>query len=290
MTNRLLTLLALTFTLLPAAAQEKVDLADLDAQVGDVTQTTINLESTSGTVTVFIGGEALGQGTAELKYWSVEKTEIVDIEDGRVTEYATTVTQSDRNHATIIFGEVEKESETSTILNEKVTWMLIDDQFVPELPNATEAQLEELEPETADIPSPYPAEPVAVGHKWELNKELVAQWLGEDVDKEGYEGSGSYELLEIVEHQGQRCAKLKMKLSFTMPMEEEADLEEGQTGDMSIAMEGLVYRSLDQRLDIDIDMKGKMALNIQGVTEDADDFKVKMEYVIKMTGGDKKLE
>lgn len=278
--------LALMFLAPIAAAERLHDLSDPEPKAGDVIESKMDFTGEDGKLQVLFGGQAVAAGSASMKMHESTTRSVVAVKDGVVTQYTTRITASEHLFVTEMDGAVEKEKEASPLLDKTVTWKLVDGQYVPELPGATEEQLAELEPQPLTDVEVYPAEPVAIGHRWELDRETIAEILDQALDDK-FKGSGQLEFVGVEDYKGEPCAKLKVKLEAAAPMPED-ELEEGMNaGEISIALEGHIYRSLKHRVDTGVDMAGTFKIDLTGGEND-EAFQVAMQFKAAVSGGEKR--
>ncbi|MEM9346795.1 MAG: hypothetical protein AAGB26_09285 [Planctomycetota bacterium] len=284
-----LLMIALTMMLPDAAAAEKTyDLSELEPEVGMTTESSIEIKGEEGTLQVAMAGQVLAEGQMENITKETERWTITKVEDGVITEYTSLLTESTDVNETTFDGETTKEEESSPLLNKEITWKLVDSEYVPELPNATQEQLDELDAKMYIDEDFYPAEPIAIGHRWELSRAAIANYMDEDLNDD-FKGEGSVEFLAVEDYKGERCAKLKIKMTVRAKMAEE-DLDEGmESGTVAMSFAGVVYRSLKDRTDLGGKFEGDIEAEFAG-SEGGEEYTVIYKGPIVLTGSDKRVK
>ncbi|MEM6259272.1 MAG: hypothetical protein AAGI37_13390 [Planctomycetota bacterium] len=289
MKHTALLMLALTM-LFPhvVAAEEAYDLSEPEPEVGMTTESSIEIKGEAGTLQVVMAGQVLAVGQMDNTTKETERWTITKVEDGVITEYTTVLTESTDVTETTFDGETTKEEESSPLLNEEITWKLVDGEYVPELPNATREQLDELDAEMYIDEDFYPAEPVAIGQRWELSRAAIANYMDEDLNDD-FKGEGSLEFLAVEDYKGERCAKLKIKITVSAKMAEE-DLDEGmESGTLDMSFAGIVYRSLKGRTDLGGTFEGSIKAEFTG-SEGGEEYTVVYKGPVTMVGSDKRIK
>lgn len=251
----------------PMVAQEKYDLTDLPPVAGLKTIEQSTMEGKDGKFLVnFLGQTITGEAAMQLS--SVETFEIVTVKDGVITEYHTNLLESNEVFEFEILDEKNRDETISPLVNVPVRWTLIDEVYVPSLVEgeATEEQLAKLEPRPNTAVSEYPDQPVAVGESWTVKGDAFAQMLGSEPG-EDMQGDAKMTFEQIVEVDGEACAKIAFTMTLTSPMPEE-DLEGMDTGTLTMQIDGYVYRSLEKRIDVKMDCEGSFKIVMTGKADD----------------------
>ena len=254
----LATLFALAFIFTPALAEDTYDLSDPEPVVGLKTESKSAMKGTDGKMALTVGGETLAKGTMSFNSSQTAITEVTKVKDGVITEYTETITAYEIQSDSQFLDEQNSERKTTPLLNAVVTYTLIDGEYIPDLPDATEEQLEELDADLYSDAELYPKQPVKIGESWELDEAAIAAILDQPVDGEG-EGKGRLKFVGVEDFNGEPCAVIEGELELKAPMEDR-DLPEGvDSGWIAIKVSGRVYRSLKHRIDVG----GKLAGDIQ---------------------------
>lgn len=290
MKQAITTALILTIFLSPQSfAGKNYDLSSLEPEVGQVVESTSKMVSEEGTLKLVVGRKVLAEGTLDSSRSSTTRKTITKVEGGVVIEYTTLMTASEENIVTTIGGNATKKNDPSVLLNEEVTWKLVDDEYVPNLPDATPAQLEELKPDLNHDHDIYPSDPVPVGHSWKLSREAIADYVDAPLSDD-FKSEGSFEFLAVEDYKGEPCAKLKIKITLSGKMPKE-ELDEGmEEGTMKMSLEGIIYRSLKDRVDVGGEIEGQGKGVMLGSDPKGNAFTVIYESPLEMTGSAQRIK
>lgn len=129
----------------------------------------------------------------------------------------------------------------------------------------------------ADI---YPARPVRVGESWPVDPASVKRWLGHDLLRST--GKAQMTLREITTHAGERCARLELEIDVAGTLKDAL----GNELEISMGLQGTLYRSLETHTDLSGQMSGLMILE-GTVTDDGTPVGVKITGPITVEGRDR---
>lgn len=240
----------------PAFAERTYDLSERAAVVGEKIETQGVFEGKKGKMTLVIDGATVGEGTTQFRSTSTTRKTVTEVVDGVTQAYEETKVTQKTVTTTDFMGNKTNEEKSSPLVDAKVTYKLVDGEYVPHLPDATEEQKEELEAEPYSDASPYPDKPIAVGHKWDLSPEVIAVMMDQPIDGEG-KGKGTIKFVAVIEHKGEPCAQLDTAFELEAPIPTE-DLPEGvSSGSFKMKLTGTIYRSLKDHIDIEAKVKGE---------------------------------
>jgi hypothetical protein len=116
------------------------------------------------------------------------------------------------------------------------------------------ALLEELNRVEAGAAAFYQGHDLEVGESWQVPVDSLVRWFGDEVD--GYVGDVNVSVDRLEEDQSQQCAVMKISLQAQGKMRD----PEGQTLDMVMNAEGEIWRALELREDLKVDIRGEVTL------------------------------
>lgn len=153
--------------------------------------------------------------------------------------------------------------------NGKWTFRLEKGQPTPE----QQEELDGLADDKAIDAEIYPDRKIKVGESWSMSPKAIAHLMGEDTPNAS--GKGTLTLKDIVEHNGQRCALIELDFEGSGTMTDDS----GVAVQMTMAMKGDIYRSLEMFEDIKADLKG----NIDMTSSPQEGFSMKMGGPLTLT-------
>lgn len=281
----LFTALAVSVLMSPLALAEKAyDLSDREPTVGRTIEATSE-EAGKSITKITSQGQLISNEIIDTKNFSIETRQYTKVEDGVVTEYTTRMTESKASKKTQNGDQVKENKDPSPLLNETVTWKLIDDEYVPELPNATEAQLEKLEPKTYSEINMYPEDPVKIGDQWEFDGKEIGQLFDQKVE-DADAGKGVFKFAGVEQYKGEACAKIEVSIEIEMAINEPGI----DPGTAKLTMKGTLYRSLADRIDVGGDIALKGTTKLKGKTPEGVAFNIDLLSTGTMKGGDKLIK
>ncbi len=251
-----------------SALAEKVDLRGPAPQAGQTLQTTTDTESEQGNLSMTVQGQVV-DGQMSTKSHQEIVTKILEVTDGEVTKVETTFVKSKSVNTMNVFGQ-EQEQEDTNLEGLVMTQTKTEDGWQTEakggqLPQEAKDMMKKAG--YADQRHAFPAEPVEVGHKWELEGEQIGAFMGQgSMPGAKFDGEMEFELIEVKEVNGKKVAVIEYELDGKIIIEM---LPQGMQMDLDINMkgEGLIERDLSAYTNNNVfegDMDFSMAMNANG--------------------------
>jgi hypothetical protein len=185
---------------------------------------------------------------------SIEAEEILDAKDGSPTKVNRYYI---KKYSSFQIPDVgHDESKDSGLLGKLITVELKDGKHEATFEGAGEEEAAELKKEKMGIEidsALVPGKPVNVGDSWEADPEKAKNAFGGDEGEEITEASLACTLESIEEKFGQKCAKIKVKLTT-----KGTRTENNQKMKISLAVEGPVWFGLTAGRTLGMELEGKL--------------------------------
>lgn len=252
---------------------QAVDLRGPAPKADQTTVTTVDTVSEKGTLNMVIQGQQL-PGEMTTKAHQEIQTKVLEVTEGEATKVETTYLKSKTTNNTTIMGQTQNEDDTQLEGVVMVQTKTADGW-------KTETKGGQFPPEAADLLKEaayvdprlsFPAEPVNVGHKWEIKDEMMAAYMGQaSMPGAKFTGVIKFELMNVKDVGGVKIAMIDYDMDGAITM----DLApQGAQMDMTIKMKGKgqLERELTTYTSInafkgDMDMAMKMSVDGQALME-----------------------
>ncbi len=114
--------------------------------------------------------------------------------------------------------------------------------------------LEELNRVEVGVAAFYEGHDLDLGKSWQVPVTALVRWFGDEVG--GYVGDINVKVDRVEDLQGQSCAVMEVAFKATGKMRD----PDGQSLDMAMEARGEVWRALELREDLKVDIQGSMTL------------------------------
>ncbi|GAG99780.1 unnamed protein product, partial [marine sediment metagenome] len=217
---------------------------------GQKYRATESMVISNGKLSITVMGEQM-RGTMESTREKITEYELVS-----ATERNVVITNDTEENTRVVMGQPQKESETNVLEGKPLNGKLEDGKWTFALVDGEPTDEESVELEEMSNPDDnalYPRKPVKIGDTFKISSKQMKTFLADAITRDP-SGSGEGKVEEIVEHVGQQCARISMKLDARGIIE-----EDGQEMQITIKVEGEVLRSLEIFEDLMVDLTGTIS-------------------------------
>jgi hypothetical protein len=283
MQKYMLATVAAVLTMVSAmAADEKYDLRGPAPTKGQVTVTQMKMVIKEAETTVVVGGMKIAM-TMTMNFQGNEEIEALEVDGRQITKSREKVVKDGVHVKAIVFGQSNEEDKAGELEGESVVGTRSKDgkweyKLVDGKPD--EEQERELKrrhgPENDD--DIYPAEKVAVGHKWEVDAAKLKSLTGNSM--KDVKGKMKQKFVKIEKVNGEECAVIETTGKLTAKMVPEKD-DNDPSPEVEMDVTALGWKSLKTGLEVKATFEGKIKLSGK---QKADGQEVEIEMEGPITG------
>ena len=249
---------------------------------GAVVRSELRFKLSEGNILITVGDRTI-QGQMDMSGLQVTEDEVMAFAEERPAVVKVRYVTDQMETRQAIGDKVSEGSERGPLHGRTVIGEMVSDhwRFKMAQGNPTRLQTQALRELAGDFGAEfYPARPLSVGESWEVPAQAVKRWLGHDLIRS--EGTAVLTLEKITEHEGERCAKVLMEISAGGSMLD----PDGNELEITIGVDGYIYRSLETYVDLAGEMEGLMILEGE-VKQDGSLIGIKVTGPIRVSGSNK---
>ena len=222
--------------------------------VGRVVHSELRFQLAEGNILITVGDQSV-QGRVEMAGLQVTEDEVLSV--GTLPRVEVRYLRDTLDIRRMFGGETERDNEYGplhgcTVIGQKAgsNWAF---QLAKGKPDVDQSiALTELASNYA--PALYPTRQLHIGESWEVGAAAVKRWLGHDLIRT--EGTARLTFRGLSIFDGEQCAVIDASIDAVGQLED----PDGNMLELSIGLEGTIYRSLESYLDLAGTMEGLMVL------------------------------
>jgi hypothetical protein len=251
---------ALAAMAMPAFAEDKYDLRGPASAKGQVVVNTSKMVIKDAEANISVAGQKIPL-TMTMTFESQEEVEVLEVDGRQITKVKEKVIKEGVNVKANAFGQENDENKPGDLEGETVVGERTKDgKWKYKLVDAkpTDEQEKELKrkqgPENDD--DLFPAEKVAVGHKWEVDAAKLKSLTGNTMTDVKGKMKQTFQKVEKVD--GEECAVIETtgKLTAKMVPEEDGD----PAPDVVMEVKATGWKSLKTGLEVKAAFEGKIKI------------------------------
>lgn len=250
---------------------------------GSVVRSEFRFAMAEGNILITIGDRAI-QGRMEMDGLQVKEEEVMALAEAQPARVKLRFVTDQMDTRQAINGAMNSDSERGPLSGRTLIGNRAADRWSFQLDRgiATPTQVQAMrELELGFGQGFYPKEPVALGESWELPATAVKQWLGHELIRS--QGTARFTLESVTERGGERCAKVAVEINAGGRLND----PDGNELELSMGLEGHIYRSLESHVDMAGELTGLMVLEGE-VRRDGTVIGLKVTGPVKVTGSSRR--